>query len=101
MDRNINPDGRGKYALIKLRSLPCTTARLEAILDANGLGDGVLDYGDTPDTEFFVIRIKDKYAGPALHAYAEAAKQDDMEYAAEVDSLAQAADRKIPKRIPD
>lgn len=101
LDRNINPDGRGKYALLKLRrqpkGFPVELQHCAQMLKVAGL----LDFGGTPETDFFVIRLKDKYAGPALHAYAEAAKPDDMEYAAEIDALAQAADRYLPKRIPD
>lgn len=110
LDRNVNKDGTGKYALIKLREIE--GAQLVADVRharANPLGSrttlpipaSVIDLGDDRDTEFFVIRLKDKFAGPALHAYAQAARADDEEYAAEIDALAQSADRRLPKRMPD
>lgn len=74
LDRNSNADGRGKYALIKLREVPNLKQ-----LHGEFLGKGVIcvppahiDFGDTPETEFFVIRLKDKFAPAALRAYSEA-----------------------------
>lgn len=102
LDRNITEPRRGKYALIKLREV-----ELPFVTNQTSFGEkamvpvSAIDYGGSWDTDFFVIRLKDKYAGPALHAYAEAAKADDIEYAAEIDALAQAADRIMPKRMPD
>jgi hypothetical protein len=85
LDRNINPDGKGKYALIKLREKPF-----------------VVDFGDTPDSDFFVIRLKDKYAAPALLAYSLAAREDgDIEWADEVFRLAEKAANHPGKRKPD
>ena len=70
LDRNANPDKRPKYALLKLRKLdallpsndpnaafphPITEA-LKTLKDA-----GILDWGNTLDTEAFVIRLKDIY----------------------------------------
>jgi hypothetical protein len=103
LDRNTTNPKRGKYALLKLRTKikdPEEGQQVQRAVDIL-IRTGVLDLGNTPDTDFFVIRLKDKYAGPALHAYAEVAKADDLEYAAEVDALAQAADRMMPKRMPD
>lgn len=59
LDRNVNPDGRGKYAIINLR-----TSRVE--------------WGG-PDAQFFVIKYKDKFAAAALKAYAEAVLKEAME----------------------
>lgn len=101
LDRNINPDGRGKYALLKLRrqEKPFPPACQDA---ANTLKDfGLLDFGDTPETDFFVIRLKDKYAAPALAAYAYAAMRDDPEYAAEVSELARMAAKHPNPKQPD
>ena len=61
-----------------------------------------VDLGDTPDSEFFVIRLKDKYAQPALEAYAMAARADgEQEYANEVAVLAIQARNHKGKRKPD
>jgi len=98
LDRNINADGKGKYALIKLRTALIRVAANPGLMEFSRAD---VDFGDTPETDFFVIRLKDKYAGAALHAYAEAAKADDLEYATEIDALAQAADRRMPKHMPD
>lgn len=104
LDRNINTNGMGKYALIKLRVAP---------LPFKATDDGVIvpfnavDTGGTPDTDFFVIRLKDKYAAPALHAYATAvlcdaiAGQGDVEYGIEIRKMAFAAQHHNPKHMPD
>lgn len=95
LDRNVNADGLGKYGLIKNRRL----AELR-VVNFGQLEDelshaihvlekhGVIDWGTTPETEFFVMRLKDKYAGGALQVYANAALEDDPEYARDVFELA-------------
>lgn len=99
LDRNVNPDGKGKYALIKLRK--CNPI-------ANDPSGGTLcfpaeavDFGDTPDSEFFVIRLKDKYAPAALAAYACAACADDREFGFEVLQLAFRAAMHPNRLAPD
>lgn len=100
LDRNVNTDGRGKYALIKLRS----TGELTPALMEDGakfvIDPDHVDFGDTPETDFFTIRLKDKFAGPALRAYAEAAMEDDPEYAMEIIALAEKAEAGA-RRMPD
>lgn len=88
LDRNINADGLGKYALLKLRNLrrgdPAVDAALRTLDEA-----GVLDWGNTVDSEFFVIRLKDKYAAAALHTYAHHAVRDgEVEYGQEIMEMA-------------
>lgn len=101
LDRNVNEDGRGKYALLKLRrqaqAFPPECQAAAELLKKHQL----LDFGDTPDTEFFVIRLKDKYAAWALLAYAFSAFDDDQEYANEVMELAEKAECHPNKRRPD
>lgn len=101
LDRNLNPDGRGKYALLKLRCqdkpIPQDCDYAAELLHSNGL----LDYGDTPDSEFFVIRLKDKFAGMALTAYGIAAMKDDPEWAQEVLKLAEKAIHHPNQKMPD
>lgn len=58
LDRNVNPDGRGKYALINLRN-------------------NTVCWGG--DDQFFVIKYKDAFAAPALYAYAEAANNKALQ----------------------
>jgi hypothetical protein len=69
LDRNVNANGKGKYSIINNRT-------------------GQVEHGDNPEDQFFVIKLKDKYAQAALLAYANAAAQDDTEYANEVMQLA-------------
>lgn len=59
LDRNINPCGRGKYALINLRT-------------------NQVQWGG--DDQFFVIKYKDQFAGPALAAYAKAVEAKGIEF---------------------
>lgn len=98
LDRNENQDGTGKYAMINLRRLdqvaghPSTFQRWspavqDAIKALQQTGAIELGLAGAPD-EFFVIKLKDKNAQAALQAYAEAAKVDDPEWAAEVAALA-------------
>lgn len=63
--------------------------------------ESAVDFGDTEDSDFFVIRLKDKYAAPALVAYADAARNDDPEYASEIDALANAACNHPNRQKPD
>lgn len=98
LDRNTNPDGRGKYALIKLRETP-----LQTVLSSGGpfvIEQAHVDFGDTPDTEFFVIRLKDKNAANALHAYSVSCQVDDPEFSREIHALAIRAAQYQPKQRP-
>lgn len=108
LDRNIHSnEGRGKYAIVKLRAIaamepdgaPGSAPDIQinnwnAVVDAIATlkRHDVLDYGShQSDAEFFLIRLKDKYARAALLAYALAAEADDRQYAAEVSELANRA----------
>jgi hypothetical protein len=89
LDRN---EGRGKYAILNLRNLDPE----DPVFSSDAI-----DYGDRPETEFFVIKLKDKYASAALQAYAVAARADDPEYADDVMKLAYKADLHPDKKKPD
>lgn len=71
LDRNINPNGQGKYALFDLRK--------QAWVNDCGVGQ---------EHEFFVIMLKDENADSALSAYAASAFKTDAEFAKEVAELA-------------
>jgi hypothetical protein len=95
LDRNINETGQGKYALIKMRDLALFEPH--SLNDPSPIGDalellhknGLIDYGEQhTEREFFVIRLRDKYAADALFAYAKAARADDGEYADEICEMA-------------
>lgn len=103
LDRNLNPTGKGKYALINMRKIdgdPRTPEELAAAILAH---PEAVEWGETGgDNEFWLIKLKDQYAQAALVAYAEAAAADDIEFAAEVERLAMRAgpDHPLCKR-PD
>ena len=67
LDRNLNPDGQGKYELKNLRT-----------------GEVVQDCGPHEEHEFFVIMVKDRHALPALAAYAASITHIDTEFADDV-----------------
>lgn len=93
LDRNVNFDGRGKYALINLRKLEeiqsgvtfgtpdRAITRALTLLEERGILDQV---ASGTESEFFVIKLKDRHALPALMAYgADVALHGDAEYASE------------------
>lgn len=89
LDRNTNPNGHGKYAVLKLRS-GIADGHSNASACVNLLKQsGALNFGTEPGEEFFVIKLRDKYAANALLAYARAAEADgETEYADEINDLA-------------
>lgn len=95
MDRNMNADGSGKYAVINVRKLNELSAPgaywpagIQAAIEALEAA-GVLEWGAVGDAdEFFLIKLKDRYATAALLAYADAIEGDDSEFAAEVREMA-------------
>lgn len=97
LDRNITTPRRGKYALIKLRVAEPTKLS-NAIYQVPA---EAVDFGNTDDTDFFVIRLRDKYAAAALAAYAGAAMREDPEYALEVMNLAKMAAESPYQKQPD
>lgn len=114
LDRNITNPRRGKYALIKLREATVKRAPVEGTPLMVMVEESAVDFGDTEDSDFFVIRMKDMFAGPALRAYAHAISEyvsglppDDpkrpelTEYHHEIINLAEAAHRNVHRRIPD
>jgi len=97
LDRNLNPTGKGKYAVINLRKLPGdprTAAELVAAILAN---PECVEFGAVgqPD-EFWLLKLKDKYAKPALEAYAAAVGYEDPEYADAVWELSRRAGKSSP-----
>lgn len=103
LDRNITVPRRGKYALILLRKSTVNRCVVGAAKAANKpveVEPPAIDFGDTDETDFFVIRLKDRFAAKALRAYAYAAENDDMEYANEVHKLADLSEA-LERRMPD
>lgn len=103
LDRSTNHTGIGKYDLVRNRRVAeimrdggPLTAEVEAALAVLKRA-GVLDDAIVGEPgEFFVIRLKDIYAGDALAAYAASAMADDLEYAQEVASMAGRAGMNSP-----
>lgn len=102
LDRNLNPDGRGKYALVLMREETTLWKRIHNHgLDKVLVSTNAIDFGSNPDTEFFVIRLKDKFAAPALLAYSLAAREaGQTEWADEVFRLAEKAANHPNKKMP-
>lgn len=97
LDRSATNDGRGKYGLIKARRLarltathsPGVVSEIEhaiAVLEAAEL----IEWGLPGSAEeFFVMKLKDKWAGSSLATYAQQAiSEGETEFGAEVLGLA-------------
>jgi ribulose-5-phosphate 4-epimerase/fuculose-1-phosphate aldolase len=85
LDRNINKDGRGKYALVNIRELD-GFAEDSAVRNAFEIlrKHGVVTLGnENPGQQFFVMKYKDRFTAPALFAYARAIR----DYVRENDGL--------------
>jgi hypothetical protein len=83
LDRFTSIDKRGRFSVIDNR-----TRR-------------VVHNGD-PEDDFFVIKLKDRFAAPALLAYAAAAEASgDDELAADVRLLVRMADQHPRRKRPD
>ena len=83
-----------KYALIKNHVLDQGYKDDMEVKHAISLleSKGVIDWGMTSETEFFVMRLKDKYADDALYRYSLAAAQDgEGDYARAVEEMANRA----------
>ncbi|MCF8533856.1 MAG: hypothetical protein K9G48_12690 [Reyranella sp.] len=103
LDRNTD-GGQGKYFLILNRQLqamrtgtfgdlpPDIAAALQLLKD-----NGLIDEGETgSEGEYFVLRLRDFYARPALLEYALAASAEDPEYGNEVLEMANRAGARSP-----
>lgn len=87
LDRNTNPDQTGKYALVRMDKYlqQNDTAVYQALVTLEKAG--ILEHGPVGGKdEFFVIKLKDPNAKPALEAYAKSC--EDPEFANEVLELA-------------
>lgn len=113
--RNETPDGTGKYCLIKLDQPGAPVLESKKHQGQYlAIPASVLDFGETPESEFFVLKLKDVFAGPALLAYGKAvlqfARDNSMahpdairsleEYAWDVIALSERAMNHPKKRLP-
>lgn len=91
MDRNINSDGTGKYVVINMRKLrdfrdanqqmrPDIIEALRVLSNA-----GAVEWGNVgSQSEFFLVKLKDRHSLPAIQAYADSIRMSDPEFADEV-----------------
>ncbi len=75
LDRNVNANAKGKYALVRLRNIEPESEAFGLLKRLEELGH--LDWGivGQPD-EFFVIKLRDKYSAKAIAAYSDAVMAD-------------------------
>lgn len=100
LDRNENLNGKGKYALVRLRNIHEGDEAFELLQRLHALGH--LDWGYRgAEDEFFVIKLRDKYAPKALNAYGKAAFEDDQEWGSQVMAMASRAEQSPFKKSPD
>lgn len=100
LDRKINGSGGGKYGLVRNRRLAeirawsggdGEIAYQLAVEEAVALLEraGVIEWGyPEAESEFFVVKLRDKYAHAALYSYYRLARFDDVEYAEDIHELA-------------
>lgn len=114
LDRNITNPRRGKYALIKLRDAEPKFTETKAGEEYVSVPASAVDFGNTDDSDFFVIRLKDRFCGPALRAYASAitahlatlplddkSREGLVEYHHEIIRLAEQVAANPNQRTPD
>lgn len=102
--RAVNPNGRCKYALVRLDKIPGThipsDAEIAAAIMAN---PGIVEHSiPGSKDEFLAIKLKDAFSYSAIAAYAEAAKPIDAQYASDIFEVAMRAGPNHPLcHIPD
>lgn len=68
LDRNVNGDGKGKYALVRLRGIEADSEAHRLLQRLYELGH--LDWGCVGDRdEFFVVKLRDRFAAGAIGGY--------------------------------
>ena len=97
LDRSFNEDGKGKYALVRLRGIEKDSEAFSLLKRLEDLGH--LNWGSVgEEDEFFVIKLRDIFVFYALDAYADAVSNysrlpsckdeaGQLEYAKEIRSL--------------
>src|SRR5262245_53337306 len=85
LDRNTNPRGRGKYALVNMRKLgpliegsQNTAENFECIeayflLKEHGF---ITEGNESPGDQFFVMKYRDRFTAAGLNGYATAVELD-------------------------
>ncbi len=71
LDRNQNPDGCGKYALVNMRRLR-EKPEFQPLVDELA-EHGIITLGsEAPDNQFFVMKYKDIFTEGGIRGYREA-----------------------------
>lgn len=104
--RNTTPDGKCKYALVRLDKIRKSTDgnKVESQVCLERLEKlGFLEYaGKNDNEEAFVIKLKDAYAYKALLSYAHTASDcGDSELAMDVEELALRSRNHPKRKLPD
>ncbi|MBQ68968.1 hypothetical protein CL689_02780 [Candidatus Saccharibacteria bacterium] len=85
-ERNVIKNVNNKYAVINLRKVDGNPQTPQELLEAISKNPESVEFGlESSQDEFWLIKLRDKYAAVALQAYADAARADDPEYADMVD----------------
>jgi hypothetical protein len=103
LDRNLNSDGKGKYAIINLRKIPTNPQTPQELAAAILANPECVEFGRVGDPdEFFLIKIKDIHAEVALEAYGTSASLIDEKYGDAVLQMATRAGTNSPYcKLPD
>ena len=103
LDRDSNTNGKGKYALIKLREIEGFPQTKEKLSQSVADNPDCIDFGfKGDDSEFFVIRLKDKHATKALIAYLNSVLDDgDLQFANSMYDMINRAMNHKNKKTPD
>lgn len=97
LDRNLNADGKGKYALINLRKIEGNPQTAEELAAAILKNPECVEFGRVGEQdEFFVIKLKDEYAPDGLRGYGARAWASDAEYGSKVLDLARRSGKNSP-----
>lgn len=89
LDRNINKSGKGKYAVINLRKIPSDPRNAEELANAIKSNPECVEFGVVGEKdEFWLIKLRDRFAKDALIAYADATALFDLEYSEAVREIA-------------
>ncbi len=103
LDRDINVDGKGKYALINMRKIPTSPRTPQELAEAILKNPECVEFGRVgTEQEFFVIKLKDAFSQVALKAYSNEAYSHDPQYSDRILNLAERAGTDSPFcKLPD
>lgn len=103
LDRDLNPTGKGKYALINMRKIPSNPTTALELAEAIRLNPEAVEFGEVGSPgEFWLVKLKDENADVCLYGYAGKILAKDPEFAAEVSNMAKRSGPNSPYcKAPD